>query len=105
MYAWIYMYESLLRHVYAAGTLGQCNRPCASNVPFGGLCCDGIFLPSFTFMNAYGFSQDRQVDDTIYFGPDGEVLWRADVQGTYYQPMTFQHFPFETIDLIVVVRM
>lgn len=78
-----------------------CSLPCWTNVLDGGLCCDGIYLPSFSFTNTVGFSQDRQVEAEIYFGPNGTVLWSVTVLGTYYQPMSFQHFPFESMDLII----
>eukprot|EP00889_Picochlorum_renovo_P007699 jgi/Picre1/34729/NNA_002195.t1 len=84
----------------AEGAL-TCSLPCWTNVLDRGLCCDGIYLPSFSFTNTAGFSQDRQVDAEVYFGPNGTVLWAVTVLGTYYQPMSFQNFPFESIDLII----
>ena len=79
----------------------SCSFPCWNNVMNGGLCCDDIYLPSFSFSNIEGFSQDRQVDSEIYLGTDDSVLWVVTVLGRYYQPMSFKYFPFTTIDLII----
>ena len=86
----------------ANGT-GSCVRQCWSNVLYGAECCDGMFLPSFDLLNVYGLSQDREVDSEIYLGENGKVVWSVSLQGTYFQPMSFQNFPFETIDLIIVM--
>jgi len=78
-----------------------CEVPCWNNVLYDGPCCDGVYIPTFVFGNAVGFSQDRQVDSEIYFGPDGGVLRVVSVYGSYFQPMSFKNYPFTTIDLII----
>jgi len=87
-----------------AGSKDGCDNPCWNNVVSQATCCDDIYVPSFTFTNDYGFTQDRQVVSEIYLGPDGEVLRGVQVLGMYYQPMTFENFPFESMDLIIAVR-
>lgn len=78
-----------------------CNVPCWSNVLYDGPCCDGVYIPTFNFGNVVGFSQDRQVDGEMYFGPDGSVLRAVSIYGSYFQPMSFQNYPFTSIDLII----
>lgn len=41
-------------------------------------CCDGIYLPSFFFKNAYGFPQDREILFNIVSSSFelGLVAWR-----------------------------
>lgn len=56
-----------------------CRRPC-STMADTWMCCSDIYLPSFSFRNAFGFSQDRQVADAIYFKPEtGVVTWEVQV--------------------------
>lgn len=78
-----------------------CEVQCWSNILHNGPCCDDVYMPTFSFGNVVGFSQDRQVESEMYFGPDGNVLWVASVYGSYFQPMSFKHYPFTTIDLII----
>lgn len=91
--------------INVAGSKDSCDVPCWNNVVTQAACCDGIYVPSFKFTNDYGFTQDRQVVSEIYLGPEGEVLRAVDVLGSYYQPMTFENFPFESMDLIIAVRL
>jgi hypothetical protein len=86
------------------GSKDSCDVPCWNNVITQAACCDGIYVPSFKFTNDYGFTQDRQVVSEIYLGPEGEVLRAVDVLGSYYQPMTFENFPFESMDLIIAIE-
>lgn len=78
-----------------------CDVPCWSNILHNGPCCDDVYMPTFSFGNVVGFSQDRQVDSEMYFGPNGSVLWAVSVYGSYFQPMSFENYPFTTIDLII----
>jgi len=95
-----YRHESIFlvglswRDPRAVGIVGQnrvlrdtqnytCTVQCWSNVLEGGPCCDGVYAPSFNFANAVGFSQDRQVKQEFYFGPDGSVLSVVSVYGGY----------------------
>ena len=65
-----------------ADTGGTCRRPCSSMIELR-QCCDDIYLPSFIFRNANGFSQDRQVAHTIHVNDTtGVVTWEAQVHGT-----------------------
>eukprot|EP00890_Picochlorum_soloecismus_P005017 jgi/Picsp_1/5516/NSC_02875-R1_ligand-gated ion channel len=86
------------------GSKDACDNPCWNNVVSQAACCDDIYVPSFKFTNDYGFTQDRQVVSEIYLGPGGEVLRVVDVLGMYYQPMTFENFPFESMDLIIAIE-
>jgi hypothetical protein len=46
-------------------------------------CCDDIYVPSFFFVNAYGFPQDRQVGYKIQPLGDGLMGMVAVVHGIY----------------------
>ncbi|KAI7836836.1 hypothetical protein COHA_009337 [Chlorella ohadii] len=72
----------------------KCGSPC-SNVIDNNLCCDGIYLPSFFFKNAYGFPQDREILFNIYAAEDGSML---------REPMSFRHYPFDSFDLLIELR-
>ncbi|PRW32538.1 ligand-gated ion channel [Chlorella sorokiniana] len=85
---------------WKAGQAG-CDRQCsdfAGNVS----CCDGIFLPSLTFKNAYALPQDRPSQDRILAvaAPNNSVAWMVYVQVSCYQPLKLQHFPFDSFDLV-----
>ncbi|KAI7836530.1 hypothetical protein COHA_009630 [Chlorella ohadii] len=86
---------------WKAGQAG-CDRQCSD---FAGniTCCDGIFLPSLTFANAYAFPQDRPSQDRILAvaAPNNSVAWMVYVQVSCYQPLKLQHFPFDSFDLVV----
>ncbi|EFN59795.1 hypothetical protein CHLNCDRAFT_133508 [Chlorella variabilis] len=79
----------------------KCDFYC-SNVLEQALCCSNIYLPSFFFKNAYGFPQDREI---MYPADDGSMLWEVRVHGIYYQPMDFSHFPFDSFDLALELRL
>ncbi len=81
----------------------SCSVPCWSNVLEGSPCCDGVYAPSFNFANAVGFSQDRQVTQEFYIGPDGQVMSITSVYGSYFQPMSFENYPFTSMDLMVAL--
>lgn len=81
----------------------SCSIPCWSNVLEAGPCCDGIYAPSFNFANAVGFSQDRQVTQEFYIGPEAQVMSVTSVYGSYFQPMSFENYPFTSMDLMVAL--
>ncbi|GAB4820950.1 hypothetical protein N2152v2_007996 [Parachlorella kessleri] len=83
----------------------ECGRPCTDWAD-DMACCDGIFIPSFFFRNAYHFSQDRVTGYKIYAlpPPNGSVLWTQVVQGEFYQPMDLSHYPFDSFDLLLALE-
>ena len=111
----------------------SCRRPCSTAIDIQ-MCCSDIYLPSFSFRNAFGFSQDRQVVEAIYFKPEiNSVTWEVQVgrrtvmpypsaltrpplnplscvlhlmqvHGSYFHNMRFDGHPFDYIDLLVDLR-
>ena len=82
----------------------SCSIPCWSNVLEGGPCCDGIYAPSFSFANAVGFPEDRQVAQEFFIGPNGQVMSVTSVYGSYFQPMSFENYPFTSMDLMIALN-
>jgi hypothetical protein len=79
-----------------------CAKPCSNTANAYPICCDGIYLPSFTFTNAARFQEDRLEPYTITFQPlTGSLLWETSVHGVYHQPMSFKHSPFDSFSLFV----
>ncbi|PRW60468.1 ligand-gated ion channel [Chlorella sorokiniana] len=98
-------YETVMNNTIKAFTDPnfKCGYPC-SNVIDNLFCCDGIYLPSFSIKNSYGFPQDRHVLYNIYAAEDGSMLREVRVHGIWYQPMSFQHYPFDSFDLLIELR-
>ncbi|KAF8055655.1 hypothetical protein HT031_006677 [Scenedesmus sp. PABB004] len=67
------------------------------------LCCDGVWLPGFGFRNAHSLPEGRvEPLYAIVVAPDNEtVTWRLTTHGTYFTPMDFHAFPFDSQDLII----
>lgn len=81
-----------------------CEKPCSNTAKNYTLCCDGIYLPSFTFTNAARFQEDRLEPYTIKFSGRGSMLWETRVHGVFYQPMSFKHYPFDSFELFVDLK-
>ncbi|KAL4436069.1 hypothetical protein ABPG77_005517 [Micractinium sp. CCAP 211/92] len=98
-------YPQMLRSTAAVGAdpAQGCALPCRS-VLEETECCDGVFRPSFSFTNAWGFPQDREVLSNLYPTQDGSTLWQVRVHGIWFQPMDFSHYPFDSFDLIAECR-
>eukprot|EP01026_Neomeris_dumetosa_P037016 TRINITY_DN299_c0_g2_i6.p1 TRINITY_DN299_c0_g2~~TRINITY_DN299_c0_g2_i6.p1 ORF type:complete len:566 (+),score=40.63 TRINITY_DN299_c0_g2_i6:160-1857(+) len=79
----------------------QCRRPCRSSGLAGpGTCCDGVWVPTYEFVNAYEFPEGRTWRYGIRVDGDDVSFW-VHTLGTYYSPMDFGSFPFDKQLLMV----
>ncbi|GBF94477.1 hypothetical protein Rsub_07011 [Raphidocelis subcapitata] len=78
-----------------------CERPCANGRDSYG-CCDGVWQPFVAIPNTKFLSGDRVLRYALGAdqGTDAVYFWTA-VLGTWYTPMSFRAFPFDTQELLI----
>lgn len=60
-------------------------------------CCDNVWLPSMKIRNVDGTLTDRDQYYSIYFSKDDDnVGYQLNLQGTFFSPMHFAKFPFDS---------
>ena len=88
------------------GVKTSCDKMCRSDMPDRGdykaptdetMCCDDVWLPSMKIRNVDGTLTDRDQYYNIYFSKDdANVGYQLNLQGTFFSPMHFAKFPFDS---------
>ena len=100
--------KDLTYNKFRKGAHSNCDKPCFSDVPVRSdntkmyneyLCCDDVWLPTITMANVYSLPDDRLEPYQIYLDKSGSVGWRLNLQATFFTPMYFGNYPFDSQSL------
>ncbi|KAK9829624.1 hypothetical protein WJX72_006941 [[Myrmecia] bisecta] len=89
----------------AAENNPTCTTFCDSSSLGGFGCCDSVWRPNLQIPNLYGLSQDRNIRFRMTIDDAGAVTWFVRIMATFYSPMAFDAFPFDSQHLTLEMQL